>query len=330
MKSGNDDVFVAFVREKLRGQVATAQPAHLYDPKQEQFYDYRPLDRRWFYNDPRLLNRRGPEMQSVFGASNVGIYAIPFGTGFGPGAWCHGLLPDYHAFNNRGGNTFPLYDRRPGHGPYNLKPELIAALSDAYGSAVTPEAVFDVILALLSATSYTTRFAEDLEDVFPHIPFPAERAVFDAAAAVGAEIRAVQTFARPPGEAFIKGIALAQTAPTGPLRLIDPRDLDGAALTLCEDGSGLIAPIPRDVWDFAVSGYRVVPRWLAARAGMDATAPDFIPQLRDLVGRVGELIDLYLRADSLLVQTLDDPLSRDSLGFASEDSAKETATPDDE
>ncbi|MFN7231518.1 MAG: type ISP restriction/modification enzyme [Brevundimonas sp.] len=154
--------------------------------------------------------------------------------------------------------------------------------------------------------------------------------MFDAAAAVGAAIRAVQTFARPPGEAFTKGVALAQTAPTGKLRPIDPRDLDGAALTLCENGSGLIAPIPREVWDFAVSGYRVVPRWLAARAGLDATAPDFIPQLRDLVGRVGELIDLNLHADSLLIQTLDDPLSRDSLGFASADAASETAAPEDE
>ena len=154
--------------------------------------------------------------------------------------------------------------------------------------------------------------------------------MFDAAAAVGAAIRAVQTFTRPPGEAFTKGVALAQTAPTGKLRPIDPRDLDGAALTLCENGSGLIAPIPREVWDFAVSGYRVVPRWLAARAGLDATAPDFIPQLRDLVGRVGELIDLNLHADSLLIQTLDDPLSRDSLGFASADAASETAAPEDE
>lgn len=330
MKSGNDDVFVALTRTNLVSQVAMAEPTHVYDTGKERLYDYRPLDRRWFYNDARLLNRHGPEMQSVFGDANVGLYAIPFGTGLGPGAWAHGRLPDYHAFNNRGGNTFPLYDRRPGHGPHNLKPELVAALSDAYGSEVTPEAVFDAILALLSATSYTTRFAEDLEDVFPHIPFPADRTVFDAAVVVGAEIRAIQTFARPPGEAFIKGVALAQTAPTGKLRHIDPRDLDGAALTLCEDDSGLVSPIPREVWDFAVSGYRVVPRWLAARAGIDATAPDFIPQLRDLVGRVAELIDLNLRADSLLIQTLDDPLSRDSLGFASADAANETATPHDE
>ncbi|KPF82915.1 hypothetical protein IP78_03375 [Brevundimonas sp. AAP58] len=292
---------------------------------------YRPLDVRSHYTSRAWNDRLRPTLQAAWGNNNIALFALPSGTKAGPAVWCHGLIPDRHAFRGSyGGYAFPLYDRRPGHGPHNLKPELVTALADAYGSEVTPEAVFDAILALLSATSYTTRFAEDLEDVFPHIPFPADRAVFDAAAAVGAEIRAIQTFARPPGAGYTKGLALAQTAPSGKLRPIDPRDLDGVKLTLCEDGSGEIFPLPREVWDFAVSGYRLVPRWLAAREGLDATAPDFIPQLRDLVGRVAELIDLNLRADSLLAQTLDDPLSRDSLGFASADAAAETATPDDE
>lgn len=290
-----------------------------------------PLDRQWLYTATAFSDRPRTDLRAVWGDANACLYTLASSANEGPAVWCHADFPDNSAYaGSRGGYAFPLYDRRPGHGPHNVKPELITALSDAYGSEVKPEAVFDAILALLSATSYTTRFAEDLEDVFPHIPFPADRSVFDAAAAVGAEIRAVQTFARPPGVGYTKGLALAQTAPSGKLRPIDPRDLDGVKLTLCEDGSGEIFPLPRQVWDFAVSGYRVVPRWLAAREGLDATAPQFIPQLRDLVGRVAELIDLNLRADSLLIQTLDDPLSRDSLGFASADAAAETATPDDE
>lgn len=316
MKSGNDEVFVAFDKDQLQRSaiaVVSMQADPTYRADQATFFSYRPLDRRWFYNDPRLLDRRGPEMQRVWGADNVGLYALASGTGEGPSVWCHGLLPDYHAFRGSyGGYAFPLYDRRPGHGPFNLRPDLIAALEDAYGGPVDPVAVFDVILCLLSATSYTTRFAEDLEDVFPHIPFPARRDLFDAAAAVGTEIRAVETFARPPGDAFLKGVALATTAPTGKLGAIT---WDDGAITLCADGSGRIAPIPQAVWDFAVSGYRVLPRWLAAREGMEI-GDDFIPTLRDLVGRIGELIDLFVAADSLLVQTLDDPLSRDSLTFA--------------
>jgi hypothetical protein len=41
----------------------------------------------------------------------------------------------------------------------------------------------------------------------------------------------------------------------------------------------------------------------------------FVPELRDLAGRIRELIDLFEAADSILVRTLDEPLSREALGL---------------
>ena len=132
MKSGNDPTFVKVNRGDLRTSVVP-RLAHRDDPtylnELERYYSYRPLDRRWFFNDGRLLNRPGPEMQRAWGDHNVGLYAMPSGTSEGPAAWCHSLLPDYHAFRgNYGGYAFPLYDRRPGHGPYNIRTELVTAL----------------------------------------------------------------------------------------------------------------------------------------------------------------------------------------------------------
>jgi hypothetical protein len=202
-----------------------------------------------------------------------------------------------------------LFDRRPGRGPYNLKRELIEALGAAYGAAVTAERVFDTILCLLSARSYTTRFAEDLEDTFPHVPFPASRELFDEAARIGAEIRAVETFARPPRENL--GLARAETAPTGALGPIEWVD---GNIRLCADGSGQIANIPAHVWEFAVSGYRLLPRWLAGREGQPI-GPGFIPELRDIAARISELIDLFDAADTILARTLAAPLSRAALGL---------------
>lgn len=278
MKSGNDPVFVKVRRVDLHDLVAAALPQGVpYNEARETFYGYRPLDRRWFYNELRLLNRPGPEMQRAWGGDNVGLYAMPSGTGVGPAVWCHGLLPDYHAFRGSyGGYAFPLYDRRAGHGPYNLRPELAAALSAAYGAEVTPETTFDAILCLLSAKSYTTRFAEDLEDVFPHVPFPAHLETFNKAARVGVEIRAVETFGRPPGDDFSVGLARAETAPKGRL---GAAEWDEGHIILCEDGSGRISNIPQEVWEFSVSGYRVLPRWLAGagrarhRAGFHPRTP---------------------------------------------------------
>jgi len=274
-------------------------------------FAYRPLDRRFLYNNQFYIDRPRPELQSVWGQTNVGLYAMPFGTGLGPAVWCHGLVPDYHAFSGRGGYAFPLYDRRPGHGPFNLRTELVEGLSAAYGEVVTPDQVFDAILCLLSATSYTTRFAEDLEDVFPHIPFPATHDVFAAAARNGADIRAVETFARAPGRTYLAGMARSMTPPTGRLAAVTWAD---GEIHLCADGSGLIANLPLAVWEFSVSGYRLLPRWLAAREGHEI-GPTFIPDLRDIAARIAELIDLFETADTLLVQTLETPLSRSAFGL---------------
>lgn len=202
MKSGNDEVFINADRHRLSETVdefldRSGQGPH--DPMLVRPLSYRPCDPRWFYNDPRLLNRPGPQLQKVWGAHNVALYALPGGTGAGPGVWCHGLLPDYHAFRGSyGGYAFPLHDRRPEFAGTNISRALLDGLTALYGAPVTPEQVFDAVLCLLSARSYTLRFAGDLEDVFPHVPFPADHGAFVRAAALGADIRAIQTFAGTP------------------------------------------------------------------------------------------------------------------------------------
>jgi predicted helicase len=237
---------------------------------------------------------------------------MPFGTGAGPATWSSKLLPDYHSFSGRGGYAFPLYDHRAGHGPLNLSPAAIDGLSLAYHVPITPEATFDAILGLLSASSYTLRFAEDLEDAFPHVPFPASSDLFEQAAQIGAAIREVETFARSPDPSLLpKALARLDTTPTGPLAASDMED---GELRLCADGSGLVTGIPKRVWDFAVSGYRVLPRWLAAREGVeidDAFRKEFV----DIVGRITELIHRFDEADLVLDATLNHTLTRDDLGL---------------
>ncbi len=313
MKSGNDEVFTSVQRSLLQCQLTPILESHAYNPELEVPYSYRPLDRRYFYNDLRLLDRPGPAMQQVWGAKNVGLYAVPSGTGSGPAVWCHGLLPDYHAFRGSyGGYAFPLYDRRPEVNAPNISLSILASLGAAYGQPVSAEDVFDAILCLLSAKSYTLRFAEDLEDVFPHVPFPAELSTFNEAVRIGREIRAVETFARPPSQKYLPADrARVETEPLGAVASVELRD---GAITLCSDGTGRITGIPQSVWSFAVSGYRVLPRWLEARVGIQADL-SFARELRDICGRIAELIDLCDEADNVLESTLGATLTREALGF---------------
>lgn len=272
---------------------------------------YRPLDTRFLYNHRSYGDFLRPGLQSAWGGDNVTLYAMPGGTGAGPAVWCHGLLPDYHSFRGSyGGYALPLYNRQPNVDAANISTSLVQRLSAAYGEPVEPENVFDAILCLLSESSYTLRFAEDLEDVFPHVPFPAGRDTFREACRIGGEIRAVETFSRDPSpDHLAPGMARLTTQPRG---AVAPGDYADGAIALCADGSGRIEGLPHDIWSFAVSGYRVLPRWIEARAGVPADF-GFVNELRDNCGRIAELIDLFNRADIVLTETLRATLTREAL-----------------
>ncbi len=291
---------------------AMAAKAVGYDPQVTRLTGYRPLDRQYHYPNKRWNDRLRTQLSLAWGAKNTCLFSLPSNTGLGPGPWCHGGYPDRHAFRGSyGGYAFPLYDHRQGPEATNLNPVLIAALSEAYGVAVDPEAVFDAILCLLSASSYTRTFAEDLEDVFPHIPFPADPAVFAQAAAIGQEIRGLEAFQRPAANAFRpKAFCKLASEPDGLVASVTFRE---GELALCENGSGKFTGIPDAVWQFSVSGYRVLPRWIEGRKGLPAAG--IWQEFRDVAARIHELIHWFAKADIVLNATLADTLSRDKLGF---------------
>jgi len=334
LQTKRDDFVYAFSRTAMQERIASFLVA-LADPARAMFHDsrdrkwvgaqaipfdanrtaqvaYRPLDSRYLYNHPAFGDFLRPELQAVWGAENCTLYAMPFATGAGPAVWCHGLLPDYHAFSGRGGYAFPLRDNRAGHGPYNVSPRLLAGLAANYGAPVSAQDAFDAILALLSATSYTLRFAEDLEDVFPHVPFPSDHALFLEAAALGREIRAVETFARPPRVQFLNPtVARVESEATETLHA---GEWSEGEIFLCANRTGRVSGVSAAVWNFSVSGYRLLFRWLDARQGLPVDHA-LVTALRDLVGRIAELIDLFAHADQLLECALGATLSREALGM---------------
>ena len=245
---------------------------------------------------------------------------MPAGTGAGPAIWTHGVTPDRHAFRGSyGGYAFPLWDRRRGPAADNLNPALLAGLGAVYGGAVTPEAAFNAIIALLSASSYTMRFAWDLEEVFPHIPFPADAGLFEQAAQIGAEIAALQSFARAPGAGFRSAKLVGQATgralkiPSLGSAFLAEND-DFGRIPLLEDQSLRLANVPKRVWDFAVSGYRVLYRWLKAREG-EALA-DIQRDACDIAWRIEELLHWADAADAVLEAALQRPLTKTVLGLA--------------
>ena len=279
---------------------------------------YRPFDRRFIYNHRAYGDFLRPELQAAWGYQNVGLYSLKSNTGAGPGIWCHGLLPDYHSIKgSNGGYAFPLYDRRAGPDAHNLSPALVAALAEAYGAAQSPEDIFDAILCLLSAQSYTRRFAEDLEDTFPHIPFPAQLSVFASAAAVGREIRGLEAFQRDSAAVFRPKAFCKLAVDTDGGEAIAEAGYREGELSLWKVGGKAVTAftgVPEAVWQFSVSGYRVLPRWIEGRKGLLFTDA-LKTELRDVASRIHELIHWCAEADLVLEATLEETISRTGLGF---------------
>jgi hypothetical protein len=298
-----------------------------FDQNAVRMASYRPLDQRFLYAHPRYVDRMRPELQAAWGAENVALFAPGDGIGAGPATWAHSVLPDQHAFRGSyGGWVFPLRNHAgEGQGHY-LIPTLLRSFSIAYGVAVTPEQIFDVALALLSATSYTTRFSRDLENEFPHVPFPADIELFHRAAMIGARLRAVQGLAAPK-ETFRRARLVGQGS--GPaLNMPTPAQawtgIDGlGAVALLPDRSLQLADVSERAWRWSVSGYQVLYRWLRARNG---EVFDRVLQraILDTVGRIEEIISLCDEADAVLAAAVEHALDRETLGLPPRNRAIET------
>ena len=141
-------------------------------------------------------------------------------------------------------------------------------------------------------------------------PSPSDHALFLEAAALGREIRAVETFARPPRAEFLnRTVARVESEATETLHASDWSE---GEIFLCANRTGRVSGVSAAVWEFSVSGYRLLFRWLDARQGLPVDHA-LVTALRDLVGRIAELIDLFARADQLLERALGATLSREAL-----------------
>ena len=144
------------------------------------------------------------------------------------------------------------------------------------------------------------------------MPFPRNSTVMARAAALGARFRAVQTFAAPADPAH--NTAIVATAPGAATLLANGIVRDDGAIILGSDGSARVEGVPVAVWEFAISGYAVLPRWLAHRRGQKVDA-GMLDAVRDLVARIGHLIALMTEADAILADALNDSLSRTDLAL---------------
>lgn len=278
---------------------------------------YRPFDQRFLYNRREFIDFPRTDLQNAWGAQNIALFCLSAGTGAGPAVWCHGHKPDQHSFSGRGGWVFPLVNHAGEGRGHFLSPHVIPGLSGAYGFEVAPQQVFDCVLALLSARSYTTRFAFDLQDGFPHVPFPADPQLFLKAVEIGSRIRQLETQTEQAAPEF-RLATLTGRASQPTLAIPQPRrafiaDGNTGHIHLLADASLRIANVSRRAWKFAISGYPVIYNWIKRRDGETIDA-NLQRALLALIWSVEELLQQFDLGDAVLAKCLNNPLVREQVG----------------
>jgi predicted helicase len=235
-------------------------------------YAYRSFDRHFIFADARLLDRPGPALWRA--RSDQQVYLTTSLTellGRGPALTTCAAIPDLHHFSGRGAkDTIPLY-RDADATEANIGPGLLNLLVEAYGRNVTPGDFLAYVYGALAQPAFTARYAKELETRELRLPITKDVALFSKIRDAGARLLWLHTYC----ERFVPGGWQRGNVPRGEARSVRaiPGDRDGypnsfsyndAILTL-DVGGGTFAPVAREVFEFEVSGLKVVQSWLGYR-----------------------------------------------------------------
>ena len=248
-------------------------------------YAYRAFDRHWVIADTRTGDFMRAELWRAH--SEAQVYLNSFLTqvlGHGPAAVATSNVPDLDHFRGSFGakHVIPLWRDPSAHEP-NITNGLLEKLSTAYGTTVSPERLFAYTYGVLAQPVYVERFWDELEQPPPHLPVTKDAELFQRVAEHGARLLCLHTygerFARTDDDGTVpQGAALCMV---GVSTSALPNDYKYDPVTeMLTVGEGNFAPVPREVWEYSISGYRVVKSWLdrrkSKRSGRKSSALDEI------------------------------------------------------
>ena len=326
------------VGHEFRGMSVANDSGSVVQPSR---YAFRSFDRQWIVPDKRLINQPNPTLWSAEWDRQIYLTAPEDRTPTaGPSVSFTELIPDIHHYHGRGGRVFPLW-RDAGTEHPNVKPALLAYLTDRFGASVGPEDFMCYLAAVLSHPGFTSRFAEDLKNPGLRVPITAAQAVFGDAISLGREVVWLHCY----GQRMVDAGA---GRPKGPPRLEKgeapriPSDgvLPGSSEPLPETldyeastkrlliGNGHVENVTEEVWNYEVSGKNVLRQWFSYRKRdrsrpvigekrapspldriqSDSWIPEYTTDLMDLLHVLGRVVRVEKQQAELLERVCTGPL----------------------
>jgi hypothetical protein len=280
---------------------------------------YRSFDRQWIIPDSRLLDRSRPDLWRVRGSTQ--IYAVTQHTQpltAGPGAVFSAWIPDMdHFMGHHGSQVLPLYRDAASQVP-NVAPGLRETIADlAHVAVPTAEDLLAYVACVVAHSGYTSRFREELRNPGVRVPLTADPALWTEAVAAGRQLLWLHSYGerlvdrsagRPPESPRLPSgqqPMIIEAIPDEPGRMPESISYDPGTETL-RVGEGQIRPVPPQVWEYEISGMKVVRKWFAYRkvnpggrrsSPLDDVVPDrwpasFATELLELLNVLGLCVEL--------------------------------------
>lgn len=244
----------------IRAEGASSQP------EATSRYGYRSFDRQWILADARLGDRMRPDLWRTMGSQQIFFTTLTSTKlGHGPVVTATPYVPDLHHFRGSYGakDVIPLWRDSKATTP-NLSSRLLDTLAGVLGGEVTAEDVAAYTYALTGTGAFAERFSDELgEQAGPvRIPVTKNRDLFERIAAFGRELIWWHTWGERFGEpSGVSGAAQQILAVDGMPESFSYDSEEGVVHV----GTGRFGPVSPEVWEFEVSGLKVVQSWLGYR-----------------------------------------------------------------
>lgn len=296
-------------------------------------YAFRSYDRQFLIPDVRLISRHRPPLWSAHSDEQIYLTTLlntPLGKG--PALTAAGTVPDLHHFRGSYGakEVFPLYrDEETTHA--NVFPGLLDIIGEEYGTPVSPLDFLAYVYGILAQPEFTDRFYEEVAALDEEgrrqlrVPITKEADLFERVREAGAHLLWLHTY----GERYVPDGCNRGEVPQGRARCTEavPQDAEhypedyhyNQDTKTLHVGEGKFHPVEPEVYEFEVSGLKVVQSWLGYRmkdpSGKRSSPLDditvekwpaqFTTELLELLWILEKTVEQYPRQAELLEQVVE-------------------------
>jgi len=243
-------------------------------------YGFRTLDRHFAFADNRLADRIRPPLWVCYSSKQTYFtYVATQAMVSGPALSASIDVPDLHHFCGRGAkDVIPLYRDSECKTP-NIHPNLLEILSTRIGRPIAGDDWASYLYAVLSHEEFTRQFSDGLLQKDVRVPITLSPTLFERALIIGQELMYLHSFGERYSDKFadIGGSSKCIKGIDSPEVVTYSYDAEKAVLKV---GDGVFGPVAKNIWEYEVSGFKVLQSWLGyrkkTRAGKSSSPLDAI------------------------------------------------------